>query len=170
MIYIISDTHFFHKNIIKYCNRPYENTYYMNKDLIERWNSVVQDNDVVLHLGDFAMSRKRNDVKEIASQLKGKISLVKGNHDNFDNNFYCEIFNGCYDSLVIDNMFFTHKPYEHLQFTDFSINVHGHIHNNIPDAYSLDPELYFNVSCEVIDYKPIAIDTLYKRKEQLQVK
>ena len=36
MIYIISDTHFSHNNIIEYCNRPYKNTELMNKDIIER--------------------------------------------------------------------------------------------------------------------------------------
>ena len=52
MIYVISDTHFSHNNIIEYCDRPYKNTLEMNQDIIKKWNSVVTENDIVFHLGD----------------------------------------------------------------------------------------------------------------------
>jgi len=49
-LWITSDHHFLHSNIAKYCNRP-EN---FNKILVNNWNSLVHDNDIVLHLGDFS--------------------------------------------------------------------------------------------------------------------
>ena len=50
MIYIISDTHFSHRNIIEYCNRPYEDIETMNKDIVQKLNSIVHPEDVVIHL------------------------------------------------------------------------------------------------------------------------
>ena len=39
MIYIISDTHFSHRNIIEYCNRPYEDIETMNKKKKKKWQN-----------------------------------------------------------------------------------------------------------------------------------
>jgi calcineurin-like phosphoesterase family protein len=80
MIWFTSDTHFGHKNIIKYSNRPFANADEMDSILIQRWNEKVAPNDEVYHLGDVALcsvSRLRN----ILSQLNGKIYLVAGNHE-----------------------------------------------------------------------------------------
>ena len=40
MDFFIADTHFFHENVIKYENRPYENKEEMNKDLIKQTKKV----------------------------------------------------------------------------------------------------------------------------------
>jgi calcineurin-like phosphoesterase family protein len=46
-IWFTSDTHFHHKNIIKYCNRPYSSVEEMNNALIENWNKTVKQNDIL---------------------------------------------------------------------------------------------------------------------------
>lgn len=80
-IFITSDHHFNHANIIKYCARPYNTVQEMDFDMIERWNSVVQDRDQVYHLGDFMLGNW-GTARSYLKQLKGKIYFIKGNHDN----------------------------------------------------------------------------------------
>jgi len=54
-VYFTADHHFGHANIIKFCNRPFENVNQMDAALIERWNSKVPADGVVFHLGDFTL-------------------------------------------------------------------------------------------------------------------
>lgn len=81
MIYFTSDTHFNHKNVIGYCNRPYRDTREMDEALIENWNNTVRkDNEHIYVLGDFCFAGK-DYTKSIIHRLKGYKILVKGNHD-----------------------------------------------------------------------------------------
>ena len=50
--FFISDCHFGHKNIIKYCNRPYFSVEEMNEDIISKWNKKVAKNDLIYIIGD----------------------------------------------------------------------------------------------------------------------
>ena len=58
-IYFIADTHFNHKNILEYCNRPFADVEEMNKILVNNWNDTVKHDDVVYMLGDFCMGNKQ---------------------------------------------------------------------------------------------------------------
>ena len=53
-LWLTSDLHFGHENIIRYCDRPFADVDAMNRALVDRWNEVVGDDDVVWVLGDFA--------------------------------------------------------------------------------------------------------------------
>ena len=81
-IYFSSDQHFFHENILKYCNRPFETVEAMNDALVANWNSVVKPDDHVYHLGDFCFGNveKWNWCLE-PGRLNGHIHLILGNHD-----------------------------------------------------------------------------------------
>lgn len=79
-IFITSDLHFDHTNIIRFCNRPFKDVEEMNKALIDEWNSKVTADDICYHLGDFSFGSPKR-VLNVLSQLNGEIKLISGNHD-----------------------------------------------------------------------------------------
>jgi len=79
-IWFSSDSHYYHRNVMDFCHRPFSSVEEMNQKLIENWNSVVGKDDVVFHLGDFCFGDTEK-WKSILEQLNGKIYLTKGNHD-----------------------------------------------------------------------------------------
>ena len=78
-IFFVSDTHWNHENILKFCKRPFEDVEEMNQKMIENWNSVVPTDGLVYHLGDFCWGGFQL-WKQIREQLNGEIVLIKGNH------------------------------------------------------------------------------------------
>lgn len=75
-----SDPHFGHKNIIKYCNRPFNSVEEMDEELIRRYNEMVTDADAVVWVGD-CFFYKKEKCKEIMDRLNGTKYLIRGNHD-----------------------------------------------------------------------------------------
>lgn len=175
MIFVISDLHFGHKNIIKYENRPFENVEEMNKELIKKWNKKVKENDTIYILGDFCWL-KGEETNKILEQLNGKKILIKGNHDrNFlnDKKFNKDLFEAIYDYLVIkDNK--QHYVLFHYPIAEFDgkengyIHLYGHIHDTNP---LLEDKLKhsYNVGAIRHNFEPVNIE-YFKEVEDLRKK
>lgn len=148
-IFFISDLHFYHDNIIKYCKRPYSNSTEMNDDIIKRWNATVGKDDIVWNLGDFAFVKKHNSklIAELVSKLNGHQYLILGNHDrriSRNMNFWYKMgFERVYDKPVLfqDRYILSHEPLltkHHLDLTNTDLrNIHGHTHNSCADFYAM---------------------------------
>lgn len=158
--YLISDTHFGHINIIKYCSRPFNDIHHMNKVLTENWNSMVKPNDVVYHLGDFSWG----DPVKYLPRLNGKIHLILGNHDKFR---LCEKagFESVENSKILERngkkIILFHYPDVSRFKESFDLFFHGHIHNNGYHnefhRYEIVPNM-INLSVEMTDYKPVLLE------------
>lgn len=143
-IWFTSDLHFSHKNIIKFCNRPFKDIEEMNKALIDNWNSVVGEDDIVFNLGDFSYASKK-EYMEILCRLKGIHYLIRGNHDRSRNPGIdiLKLFYRVEDQMILSidgyNVILNHYPllcYGGAYRTN-TINLFGHVHSG-PNATGKD--------------------------------
>lgn len=162
-ILFVSDTHFGHSNILKYCNRPFDNVQQMDECLIEFWNKTVSPNDVVYHLGDFAFKNG----SEIYPKLNGYKILIKGNHDG-----NCDYFDEVYDQLIIqigkDLIYLNHFPFLCYAgaYRENVYQLYGHVHSG-PKSSGLDSDRLkmcfhnqYDVGVDNNMYRPIEWQTI----------
>lgn len=167
-IYVISDHHFYHNNIINYTRSNFANVDEMNNYIINKHNEIIAKEDIVLFLGDFCF--KNNAIKEILERLNGHKFLILGNHDQEDliKNYPSLGFENVFlNPIKIQNNYFSHEPLikgeredlhfqllvnEFLKSSD-GINYHGHIHTK----EEIKPNRYQNVTCEALNYNPLLI-------------
>ncbi len=156
-IYIISDMHFGHANIIKYGNRPFKDKYEMDEVITSNWNKVIKKEYYVFVLGDVSLYGK-DRTKEIISKLNGRKYLIMGNHDRSKSiKYWLEVGFECiskYPVCIDEFYWFSHEPMYLNSYMPY-INIHGHMHSNI-----IDSNQYYNVSVERIGYKPIDFDII----------
>lgn len=161
-IYLISDTHFGHANVIKYSDRPYSNVQQMDNELIKNWNNVVRKDDIVYFLGDFCMGGKEL-IAHYTQQLQGRKRIVLGNHDR-NAKLYLEAgFEYAFPHPIIIEDFYilSHKP-QYLSAAAPYVNIHGHLHTINQELMLGDKNLYYNVSVEQINYRPIDFNEIKK--------
>lgn len=174
-LWFISDTHFHHDNIIRYCDRPFENVGHMDKTMIENWCSLVQPDDFVIHAGDFCWGNTESWIHFLA-QLPGNIILVRGNHDK-DGTFPKNRFHSIHELLNIrvkdpeieggdQRITICHYPMlswyqSHRGAWQFFGHVHGKLVDSAlsPDGWNLSGKLtpkQLDLSVELHNYSPIS--------------
>lgn len=62
-VFFTSDTHFYHGNIIRFCNRPFKDVGMMNETIISNWNNTVGLDDIVFHLVISVLAVQPNGLK-----------------------------------------------------------------------------------------------------------
>lgn len=135
-LWLTSDTHFSHENIIKYCDRPFKDKDHMDEILINNWNEVVSKDDLVVHAGDFCWGG-RGEWTHLLARLNGTIILVQGNHDrdkNIPYNLFEKVYEGYLNMEVKDDkpqrITVCHFPMlSWLQSHRGSWNLFGHWHS-----------------------------------------
>lgn len=163
MKYYISDLHFGHDNIIKFCNRPWANSVDMDKALIENWNKRITRADDVYILGDTAF--KPDHFINCLKQLNGNKHMLMGNHDPGNIERDPEFNKLCILHPLIhtikDNgrkVVLCHYPiYEWEGFYHNAYHLHGHTHGTI--GRSFRPRAY-DVSVDLLEYEPKTLDEI----------
>lgn len=159
-IFVISDTHFDHANILGFTGldgqrvRPeFSDVDAMNEAMVTRWNDVVRAGDHVYHLGDVAMHKRG---LRFVTRLNGRKRLCRGNHDIFKTRDYLDAgFEEIHGMRVLAGVVLTHCPIHPESLGRFLGNIHGHIHER--PAYG---PRYVNVSVERVAYTPVLLDEI----------
>lgn len=172
-VWIWSDLHFGHTNVIKYSDRPFNDASHMDELLIKNFNDLVEPNDISIWVGD-ASFRGSYASKEIIRRLNGYKILVAGNHDfekkkGLKDMAFDEV-HLTYNLTLKDTVLaFTHYPMDNLP--EGWLNCHGHVHKNghRVDEVPLN-NTHVNVNCEFLDYKPITLETLIEKFQVLNAR
>ncbi|MDO8872434.1 MAG: 2'-5' RNA ligase family protein [Methanoregula sp.] len=155
-IFLISDLHLGHANIIRYCSRPFlfSDVAEMDRVLIDNWNYVILPESRVFYLGDLRYGKHALGTEKYRKKLNGNITFIRGNHDD------AEL--GAVPLSILDFMglrfLLVHDPADIPP--DFNgWTIHGHHHNNdlrhFPFINFVDRRI--NVSAEVIGYVPVGL-------------
>ena len=147
-IFVSSDHHFGHRNIIKFCSetRPFDSIEEHDEQLIQRHNEVVNKNDDVYFLGDFAFC-KEGTIIEHLRRLNGRKHFIFGNHDKQMRKptaikAYFEWMKE-YHELKVDieglrtpAVMFHYPIHSWNRMHHGALHFYGHTHCNIPELFS----------------------------------
>lgn len=160
--FFISDLHLGHFNIIKFCDRPFDDLVSMHDTICNNWANTVGAQDLVYIVGDVAFNPK---YIPLLKDLPGRKRLILGNHDTFDIGIYQKIFERIYGVKYLEEtnagrVVLTHIAIHPQNMGDYGhvfCNIHGHNH-----TWNIRDDRYFNVSVEQINYTPISMDEVIK--------
>ena len=187
MLFMSSDEHYGHRNIITFCARPFVDVHTMNEGMIAAHSATVGHDDDVWHLGDFAMTRNVSAVATILSQLNGRHHLVMGNHDvchpchgdsaeRRRDQYLAAGFVQVVEQTWLDlpaplgRTLLCHMPSIRTQFDEHYVEyrpkpeelagtwlIHGHVHTQWRVRGN---EKLVNVGVDVWNYRPVSIDQI----------
>ena len=79
-IWVTSDLHFGHNKDFLWRPRGFNSIEEHDREVIKRWNEIVNPNDTVYVLGDLMLGNNDAGLHKI-EQLMGNIRIIIGNHD-----------------------------------------------------------------------------------------
>jgi len=176
-LFVTSDLHFQHNNIIKYCNRPFADKEEMNEYLIQEINSKVKEGDEVIHAGDFMYGTdKAKHFFDVFERLNGNWRFVLGNHDRRTLEKWKDVLlrdhpriheieflkRMVHKNKLIIISHYEMKTWEHKEWRRKSnfryagvYHLFGHYHNNSAAVFDKDT---LDIGIDASDYKLLTMD------------
>ena len=187
MLYFISDTHFYHENILKL--NPDFRFPFFEEVILENLEKTLKPGDILYHLGDFTWHLDdRRGILRRWKALPCRKVLVRGNHDSrFSDRDLGEFFDEIEEfSLVVEHsgvrLLLSHYPALDLRtgrFPDLQLEVertftdegcdlliHGHVHRGRDGracGCCLKGIPCFNVNVEYSDFRPVSLQDILDR-------
>ena len=145
----------------------------MNEAIIERFNSIVTNDDELYLLGDCILGNTEQNI-EYLKRLNGKIHIILGNHDTMARQSAYKSLNNILDVKYADmikiktengtfNFYLSHFPTLTANLSDKSIkqcvvNLFGHTHQQT-NFYEDRPYMY-HVGVDSHNSTPILLDDI----------
>jgi len=173
MIYFTSDWHLGHHNIIKYCNRPFNNVDEMDSVIIDNVNSIALPQDTIYHHGDFAFTKNKNiSSLDYRKRIRCKnIHIIKGNHDNIKDlqqGSFSSISNLLeikYKGISITMCHYAMRVWNKSHHG--SLHSYGHSHGQLP---SLPNSRCMDVGVDPLNFQLISIEEFIDKMMAIQIK
>jgi len=188
-LWFTSDTHYNHTNICsattKWTNaqrltREFKSLSHMNDALVDNINTLVGENDILIHLGDWSFGGF-DSIAEFRNRLVCKnIHLVLGNHDHHiqkNKGDIQKLFSSIHEYLYLDLRIQGKNQVDKHRFVcmhypiaswngmnDGVIHLHGHVHL-MPDA-RLHAGKAMDVGCEGNGLEPISLQEVLNIMEK----
>lgn len=169
MIWFISDTHFGHENVLRFCGRPWDSIEKMEHDMIAQINGCVMRNDDLYVLGDFSFKLSVEEARAVRQRIACKnVHLILGNHDKDWSRPEVQ------GTFIVEPLICTIKAEGrklvlcHYPIMDWpglghgSIHLHGHIH--AAEEYNKQNRsknlLRFDVGVDANGYAPVSLQSI----------
>jgi calcineurin-like phosphoesterase family protein len=181
-VFFTSDTHYSHKNICRgvtdwrtqdgevpvHSTRDFNTIELMNNALVDNINSVVGQDDTLIHLGDFSFGGFENIGNFLDRLVCKNIHLVLGNHDThikYDRDGIQDRFLSVqqYLEVKINDYYFvlSHYPLQSWHGLNKGvIHLHGHVH--LPKNLKFGNGKKMDVGVDGNDLNPYLIDDIIK--------
>jgi calcineurin-like phosphoesterase family protein len=181
-VFFTSDTHYSHKNICRgvtnwrtqdgevpvHSTRDFNTIELMNNALVDNINSVVGQDDTLIHLGDFSFGGFENIGNFLDRLVCKNIHLVLGNHDThikYNRDGIQDRFLSVqqYLEVKINDYYFVLSHYPLQSWNGLNkgvIHLHGHVHLNKMLKFGNGKKM--DVGVDGNDLNPYLIDDIIK--------
>src|SRR5215471_4059932 len=164
-----ADFHLGHRNIIRYCDRPFRDVGDMDTAILDRINAAAKERDTLYFLGDFCLG----GAKHVERYLKGirckRIHLVRGNHDRalgrFRDRFlwFGDLAEVCVREQRIVLCHYALRTWN--RSSRGSWHLYGHSHGRLPEDSNT---LAMDVGVDTHDFRPWHFDEIDARMRERQ--
>ena len=183
-LFFTSDTHYGHSNICRATTnwtdadsvtRDFKSLDHMNNTIVDNINSIVGENDVLIHLGDWSFGGFEN-IAEFRSRIVCKnIHLTYGNHDHHirrNKDDIQSIFSSTQDYMhldirrpsdrgkgVMDKFSFICMHYPIASWDSMNANmIHLHGHTHLPKHLRIADGRAMDIGTDGNDLEPISLN------------
>jgi len=172
-MWVTSDNHFGHANVIRYCERPFRDVEDMTEQMVAKWNAVVRPSDHIYIVGDFCWKSAKYGIA-VTERLNGHKHLVRGNHDKacLNSRQFRDLFVEIADILTVkvrdEDVPLRFGGVQRIVLCHYAMQVwenshhgawmlHGHSHGKLPSPSTMKR---LDVGVDCWNYTPVSYATI----------